>query len=156
RGFPPEECRDLTQESFVRVFKGIASFRRQSPFGRWLFEIVANVYRNEIRWRRAGKRDVYEESLEATGASGSSADGADPVVPADPGPSPLEDLLLDQERRRLRAAIGRLPPQMQTCCRLRFEQGLKYEEVAQVMKLSIETVKAHLHQAKRRLLQELG
>jgi DNA-directed RNA polymerase specialized sigma24 family protein len=44
---------------------------------------------------------------------------------------------------------------MRRCCLLRYEQGLKYQEIAVVMKISIETVKAHLHQARKRLAAKL-
>jgi len=45
---------------------------------------------------------------------------------------------------------------MRLCCALRYERGLKYEEIADVMKISIETVKAHLHQGRKRLAARLG
>jgi DNA-directed RNA polymerase specialized sigma24 family protein len=45
---------------------------------------------------------------------------------------------------------------MRTCCLLRYVRGLKYQEIATVMKISIETVKAHLHQARKRLIEKLG
>ncbi len=45
---------------------------------------------------------------------------------------------------------------MRHCCTLRYEKGLKYTEIATVMKISIETVKAHLHQARKRLIDMLG
>jgi DNA-directed RNA polymerase specialized sigma24 family protein len=45
---------------------------------------------------------------------------------------------------------------MRTCCHLRYIEGLKYHEIAAVMKISIETVKAHLHQARKRLMDKVG
>lgn len=157
KGFNLDECRDLTQESFVRVFKGIASFRGQARFDRWLFEIAANVYRNEIRRRHAEKREGFEESLEVEGSGDAVGEGGSSTTQlVASAPSPFETLASREESARLRAAFQKLPPKMRDCCRLRYEQGLKYEEVAQVMGISIETVKAHLHQAKKKLNQALG
>ena len=65
--------------------------------------------------------------------------------------------MIKRERSaRLRSALQELPPQMRTCCVLRYVRGLKYQEIATVMKISIETVKAHLHQARKRLIEKLG
>jgi len=65
KGFSPQECEDLTQDVFLRVFKSIDTFRRESRFERWLWEIKVNIYSNEIRKRRTEKRDAREQSLDA-------------------------------------------------------------------------------------------
>jgi RNA polymerase sigma-70 factor (ECF subfamily) len=57
---------------------------------------------------------------------------------------------------RLLMALRRFPPQMRRCFLLRFDQGLKYREIAAVMHLSIETVKSQLGQARQRLRSEVG
>src|SRR5258706_16140342 len=57
KGSSHEESSDLTQDVFLRVFKGIADFRRESRFERWLWEIANHVYLNEIRRRKTDKRD---------------------------------------------------------------------------------------------------
>jgi RNA polymerase sigma-70 factor (ECF subfamily) len=80
--------------------------------------------------------------------------GAGLQVP-DPAPDPLDQVIRRQQRSALREALQELPPQMRTCCALRYERGLKYEEIARVMKISIETVKAHLHQGRKRLATRL-
>lgn len=156
KGFTVEESRDLTQESFVRVFTGIATYRGAITFDQWLFDIATNVYRKEIRQRHAEKRDGFEESLEAERSGDAAEEGAGSTTPlVASAPSPFEMLAAREERARLRAALQKLPPNMRACCRLRYEQSLKYEEIARVMGISIETVKAHLHQAKKRLTQAL-
>ena len=154
KGVSHEESHDLTQDVFSRVVKSIASFRRESPFEGWLFEIAANTFRNELRRRGAEKRDAVELSI-----NGSQEDGGGPsqiVGPASKERSALDSMVERERRAKLRAALQELPPQMRICCVLRYERGLKYQEIATVMKISIETVKAHLHQARKRLIEKLG
>ena len=154
KGFSTEESKDLTQEVFFRVFKSIDTFRGDSRFERWLWEIADNIYLNELRRRKTEKRHGIEQSLDARVESDS---GPSPAleIPA-PDLSPEEQVLLQHDLKALRAAFQDLPDQMRRCCILRYEQGLKYQEIAVVMKISIETVKAHLHQARKRLTDLLG
>jgi RNA polymerase sigma factor (sigma-70 family) len=154
KGESLEDSRDLTQEVFFRVSKGIDAFRHESRFERWLLEIARHVFSNYIRSLRTGKRDAPELSLDAT------ADGEDGNSPgvqvADPGPDPLDQVIRRQQLSALREALQELPKQMRICCALRYERGLKYEEIAATMKISIETVKAHLHQGRKRLGARFG
>jgi len=153
-GFSSEESRDLTQDVFYRVFKSIDTFRRESRFERWLFEIALNIYRNELRRKGAEKRDAVELSID-TASEDDEASGK--IKEPGSGERSVLEALIDRERRAtLIAALQSLPPQMRICCVLRFEKGLKYHEIATAMKISIETVKAHLHQARKRLTGELG
>lgn len=154
KGFSPEESRDLTQDVFSRVFKAIDTFRRESRFERWLFEIATNTFRNELRRKGAEKRDAVELSINI-----SPEDDGVPVQVVEPvsGERSALDSMIERERRAgLLSALQELPPQMRTCCMLRYVRGLKYQEIAKVMKISIETVKAHLHQARKRLIEKLG
>jgi RNA polymerase sigma-70 factor, ECF subfamily len=153
KGFSPEESRDLTQDVFLRVFKGIGGFRRESRFERWLFEIVHSVFSNELRRRHAEKRKRRETSLDAGGEDDSSGSGIE--IPSE-DPSPLDDSVEKERLQTLREALAELPPQMRHCCELRYVKGFKYQEIATLMKISIETVKAHLHQARKRLMDKLG
>jgi RNA polymerase sigma-70 factor (ECF subfamily) len=153
KGFSHEESRDLTQEVFSRVFQAIDSFRRESRFERWLFEIAANAFRNELRRRKAEKRDAVELSIDVPPDDEGAPGAREPVSEERDA---LEAMIEREGRAKLLAAFQELPPQMRTCCLLRYERGLKYQEIATVMKISIETVKAHLHQARKRLIEKLG
>jgi RNA polymerase sigma factor (sigma-70 family) len=154
KGFSAEDSRDLTQDVFLRVFKGIDTFRRESRFERWLWEIATHVYFNEVRRRRTEKRDGMEQSLD-TPMENDDGLSPSPGLPS-PGPNPEEQVIQHQQIVIFRAALQELPAQMRRCCLLRYEQGLKYQEIAILMKISIETVKAHLHQARKRLAARLS
>jgi RNA polymerase sigma-70 factor (ECF subfamily) len=69
---------------------------------------------------------------------------------------PFDRALAAERRERLARAMAELPPRMRTCLALRVVQGRSYEEIAAAMGLSVETIKAHLHQARRRLAASLG
>lgn len=154
KGQSQEDSKDLTQEVFFRVSKGIDAFRYESRFERWLLEIARHVLSNHVRSRKTGKRDAPEYSIDAV-VDVEDGSGAGLQV-ADPAPDPLDQVIRRQQRSALREALQELPPQMRTCCALRYERGLKYEEIAGVMKISIETVKAHLYQGRQRLAARLG
>lgn len=154
RGFSIEEARDLTQEVFLRVSRGLRSFRLESQFKTWLFEIADHVAQNEVRRRGTGKRKGKEISLDTGGQ-----DEEGKPAPFEPPPQPpkhLDEVLKRERTLLLSRAIQDLPPKMRTCFQLRYAQGRKYEEIAVLMNVSIDTVKAHLHQAKTRLKIELS
>jgi RNA polymerase sigma-70 factor, ECF subfamily len=155
RGLSAEEARDFTQEVFLRVSRGLESFRGESQFRTWLLEIADHVYQNELRRRSTGKRKGKEVSLDT---GGQSEEGEGPVrfEPPPLPPKALDEVLKREQAELLSRAIQDLPPKMRACFQLRYGQGRKYEEIAMLMNVSVDTVKAHLHQAKQKLKIELS
>jgi RNA polymerase sigma-70 factor (ECF subfamily) len=153
RGFAPEDCQELTQETFLGIYTGIGSFRGEAGFETWMWKIANNAWRKRRRWWSAEKRAAEEVPLdEVEEMPAGPREGLAPDAAPDPGQAAL-----DRERSRLlREAIEQLPEQMRKCLMLRIYQDLKYREIAVVVRLSIETVKAHLFAARGRLKQELG
>ena len=151
RGFSSDECAELTQETFIRVFQGIRRLHSAPRFATWLFEIAANVYRNELRRQGAGKRDAFEESIEDLAQTEAAGRPDALLALSSKAPDPLEETLCRERLESLRAELDQLPPQMRRCVYLRLYQDLKYREIADLLGISIETVKAHLHQAQKRL-----
>jgi RNA polymerase sigma-70 factor (ECF subfamily) len=156
RGIPYEDSRDLTQETFLRVYRSIGRFRGEASVQTWLFQIATNLWRNQVRHHKAGKREGKEVSLDGAMEKGFQ-------LPADPSPAgrhepagPLSELLADERLQLLRRALDGLPPQMRRCVLLRIDQNLKYREIAEVMQIAIDTVKSQISQAKDRLERELG
>lgn len=155
KGFNEGECEDLVQETFLRVHRNLDSFRGDAKFETWLFQVTTNVYKNELRSRTAQKRDAQEVPWEECDAQGSGTVGAG-VVLEDREEGPLEDMLTDERIEVLRSAMSDLPTQMRRCVELRVNQDLKYREIAVLMGVSIDTVKAHLFQARQLLKARLG
>ena len=150
-GYTPQDSEDLAQETFGQVFPRIDSFRGEGSFKSWLFASAANLHRNENRRRHRVKRDAPEVSLDATDDDGTPL--RDPVAP---GGSPARTVYQAERRQALAQAMKGLPPQMKQVITLRVDQDLKYREIAAVLQISVETVKAHLFQARQRLRTELG
>ena len=154
KGFLLEDCRDLTQETFVSVYKGIRELRHEEQFESWLFAIAHNVWCSAIESRTALKRSAITLSLEA----GSESDAQLPLASriADPSADPLTVALEKEKLEKLRQALEQLPAQMRRCAQLRVAQDLSYAEIAALMGISVNTVKAHLNQAQKALRAQLS
>jgi RNA polymerase sigma-70 factor (ECF subfamily) len=145
KGMGREDCRDLTQDVFVSVHRGLKNLRDPNHFHTWLFRIARNVFKNELERRQAKKRTgTVDDELEAIRTA------------VDPRTGPMEELLEKERRERLTQAVKDLPPQMQRCVHLRVRKALSISEIAAVMQISTNTVKAHLHQARKALKEKLG
>lgn len=145
KGFSTEESKDLAQDTFLRVYRYRERFRGESSQVTWLFQIAANLYKNKLRSLAAQKRDAEEVPLDST-------DARDPESDDDA----LELMLTGERSRLLREALEELPPQMKKAVMLRVTSDMKYREIAEEMEVSIETVKAHLYQARQHLRDRLS
>ncbi|HKV10648.1 MAG TPA: sigma-70 family RNA polymerase sigma factor [Thermoanaerobaculia bacterium] len=152
KGVPREEARELTQDVFFRVFKSIDSLRGASEFKAWLFQIAQNAFKNWLRSKKAEKRNASVQSLDSP--PGDEGALLDPPAPSEDTDS-LEILITQELREELLRALDELPERMRRCCWMRYVQGMKYQEIADELKISIETVKAHLFQGRKRLLAAL-
>jgi len=154
KGFDPEDCRDLTQETFVSVYKGIKDLRQAEQFQSWLFAIAHNVWCSLIESRAAQKRSVKLLSLDWEGESGDLPPIAGQL--ADQNADPLMIALENEKLEKLRQALQQLPQQMRRCAQLRVVHDLPYGEIAALMGISVNTVKAHLHQTRKTLRAQLS
>jgi RNA polymerase sigma-70 factor (ECF subfamily) len=154
KGFEAEDCRDLAQQTFVSVYKGLKDLRQEEQFESWLFAIAHNVWCSLIESRAAQKRSATVLPLE-TAAEG---DERAPLIAqvADRGPDPLAVVLEKEKLEKLREALQHLPQQMRRCAQLRVVHDLSYVEIASLMGISVNTVKAHLHQAQDSLRVQLS
>lgn len=156
RGIPREEARDLTQETFLRVYQSMSGFRGEASFETWMFQIATNLWRNHLRNRLAEKRSAQEVSLDAAAQEGRQLPLDRPLPGRLPEAGPLDGVLAGEQRAMLRQALADLPPKMRRCVLLRIDQDLKYREIAELLRVSIETVKSQLSQARDRLEAEVG
>ena len=156
RGFAAEECMDLAQETFLRVNSHLASFRRDSRFEAWLFKIATNLYRNRIRALKTGKRRAQEVPFDDAAEAGLTTAPADAALIAPAERGPLREVLSDERAKLLREAMDGLPAQMRRCVLLRVEGDFKYREIADLMQVSVDTVKSHLFQARQQLRGRLA
>ncbi len=151
QGFSRDESRDLIQETFLRVFKGVGGFQGDAPLSSWLLRVAKNVASNEIRSRRAIKRDAPEVSLDAMESETPGAIDHLGALEGDLAGEPLQHLIADERVRSLQQAIDGLTVKQQQCLRLQVEQEMSMREISGVLGIAIGTVKATLFQARRKL-----
>jgi len=157
RGFDTESCRELSQETFFRVYRGRKSFRGGVPLASWIFQIAANIAKNELRRRQANKRSGQEKSLDDDDESQPVEvhTGGNPA-PATAMAQPLARTLAREQVEALSRALEDLPPQMRRTMQMWIHHEYGVTEIAAVMKVSESTVKVQLHQARKRLRQALA
>ncbi len=151
RGFSAQEAEDLAQDAFIRVYRNIGAFRLEASFETWLFRIAGNVWKNALRSRSALKRVADTVPLDEIVKPGEDRRSDREHEPEEVSEDPLDQVLAAERMRLLRQAIEELPPKMRECVLLRVTRGLKYREIADMMKTSISSVKSQLHAAKQRL-----
>ncbi len=155
RGFSREESMDLTQDTFLRVYKSMGRFGGLGSQEGWILTIATNVWKNEIRKRRAAMRRAQEVSLDDPGRRDPTAFLDRRAAREFENPGALETLLTEEKIDLVDQALQTLAPQMKRCFLLRFNQNLRYREIAELMQVSVETVKSHIYQAKLRLREEI-
>jgi RNA polymerase sigma-70 factor, ECF subfamily len=134
-----EEASDLTQETFLRAFRSIKSFRGDSELKTWLFRIAINESRNRFRWWKRRKRDLTI-SLDAT-IGDTDLTISDSL--ADRSQSPEESALMDI-RDVYREAI--------VLCDI---EGMSYEETAAALGIGLGTVKSRISRGREELRRRL-
>ena len=151
RGFSDEDADDLTQETFFRVFKHMGGLRNPDAVEPWILSIAASVHKNELRFRHAARRAGKNVSLDAF--EGPAADViAEELMENSPhAPSQLEAALSAEKLEATNRCLDELAPRMRICLLMHVAEGRRYQEVADLLRLSIQSVKSHIHEARRRL-----
>jgi RNA polymerase sigma-70 factor (ECF subfamily) len=125
-----EDASDLSQDVFLRAYRGLRSFRGGSSLSTWLYRIGVNVCLNKV----TAKKPIMEDI------------DARPHI--DEGHERQDERVLREERAvRVRAAIGKLPPKQRATLVLRMYQELSHEEIAGILDSSVGAVKANFFHA---------
>jgi RNA polymerase sigma-70 factor (ECF subfamily) len=140
-----EDAEDLTQETFVRMFKALDRYDPGRPFPAWLLTIAARLSIDLLRRRRVKTVPLFRTE------AGSDEERA--VDIEDPGLGPEELTERREEERSAEGLIASLPEHYRIVVVLRHQQGLSYEEISEALRLPLGTVKARIHRA-RALLKE--
>jgi RNA polymerase sigma-70 factor (ECF subfamily) len=132
----PAAAEDLFQQTWLRVMQKIGSYDARARFDTWLFSVAHNLAIDHLRRQRSRSLDEPDESG---------------MIPSDRLPStgadPLEELLESERAAILGEAIHELPAIYREVLSLRFEEGMKLEEIAEVAAVPLSTVKSRLHRA---------
>jgi RNA polymerase sigma-70 factor (ECF subfamily) len=142
-----EEARDLFQDSFVRILRGLPSFEGRASLRTWICQIVINCDRNRRRWWRRLRRNLPTGENLGPFREGGWA-GSEPP---DDSPGPERAVLSVEIRDRVETSLRGLPLDQRIAVVLRDIEGMSYEEIAVSMGTEIGTVKSRIGRARASL-----
>jgi RNA polymerase sigma-70 factor, ECF subfamily len=141
----PTEAEDLAQNVFVQVYRSADRYRAESKFSTWLFTIARNLCLNELRRRNRHRA----QSLEA--ASTTEPDQGPLQVQDHRLMGPTEKILHGELNSRIEEALQDLPENQRTAVLLCRQEDLSYDDIAQVMGVSVSAVKSLIHRGRETL-----
>jgi RNA polymerase sigma-70 factor (ECF subfamily) len=146
----PSDGADVVQEVFLKIFRNIASFRQDSSLKTWIYRIAVNEARNHRRWFSRHRRQ--EVGLEAEPGD---AQGYQDWLP-DPGRSPFETAVDRETREMIEDALAKVNAPFRAALVLREIEGLSYEEIAEILEISLGTVKSRILRGRDALRKHLA
>jgi RNA polymerase sigma-70 factor (ECF subfamily) len=132
----PADAEDLAQEAFVRLWRALPHYDGRASFSTWLYVIARNACLSELRRRGVRPTTALD-------------DVAEPAAAAPEGTG--ADARMDCE-----ALVETLPEPQRQVVRLFYLEDRSYEQVAEMLGMPLNTVRSHLHRARRRLAQQMG
>ena len=136
----PSEAQDVAQETFIKAYRALGSFRGDAAFYTWLYRIAINTAKNYLvsRTRRSSNYQVDIQEAEAI-ENASQLQGLETP----------ERLLLNQEIiDTIKTTMDQLPEEMRTAIMLREFDGMSYEEIAEAMDCPVGTVRSRIFRAR--------
>jgi RNA polymerase sigma-70 factor (ECF subfamily) len=140
---------DVVQEVFLKVFRSVGAFREQSSLRTWIYRIAVNEVHNHRRWFIRHCR--LEVSLENEREEQSNS----LEYAADRSRSPYEQAMNNEAKVIIERALTRINPVFRTAVVLRDIQNLSYEEIAEILQVSLGTVKSRILRGREALRREL-
>ncbi len=144
-----ENVSDLTQEALLRVAKNINNLKNPKLFKGWLNQIITNLFYDELR-----KSQKHPETVSIDDDDTEQIFSVKLQLP-DKKCKPYEKCVSNELEKVIRSAISELPDQFRIAIILRELQGLSYEEIANITKSSIGTVKSRIARARGKLQEDL-
>lgn len=138
----PEDAADMTQETFIKAYRSLSSFRGDSKFSSWLYRIASNVCLDFLRSRSRHPQ---------VSLSSSDEDGRTAFELPDMSRNPEEQLMKKLSMEAVRRGLEQLPEQQRQILVLRELGGLSYAELARILGLEEGTVKSRIFRARKRL-----
>jgi len=139
----PADAADLTQEVFVKIFRGIGSFHGESALRTWIYRIALHEGLNQRRWWRRHKQQEVTIEMETVDCESGEPTRLKEML-VDPGESPYESASHSQTRERVEEALRKVPEPFRTTLILRDIEGFVYEEVAAMLDVNLGTIKSRL------------
>jgi RNA polymerase sigma-70 factor (ECF subfamily) len=141
-----DEAMDITQEIFIMTIEALRSFRRESKFSTWFYSIMVNYCKN---YRKKNSRYNLVSINSSRGD-----DEYDMQIP-DERENPEDEVIMNDSLRIVKDEIGKLPDDYREILLLRDIQGLSYNEIADILDISLSNVKVRIHRGREFLKNRL-
>jgi RNA polymerase sigma-70 factor (ECF subfamily) len=147
----PEDANDIYQETFLRVYKNLHTFRFDCSFHTWLYRIATNLCLDALR-----KRRVRREEDTKVETSDGVLDRMDTVEESRADADPQRNLLSRQLRAKIKSVLSEMTPRERTVFEMRHYQGLRLRAIGEVLGTSEEAAKNCLFRATQKMRAALG
>lgn len=141
------ECEDIAQESFIRAWRALGSFRGDSAFYTWLYKIAVNTAKNHLvaMGRRPPTDDIDAEDAVFMAGAERMQDNA----------TPEREMMRQEIEQSVFSTVQALPEELRTAITLREVDGLSYDEIAEAMGCPIGTVRSRIFRAREAIDEKL-
>ena len=145
-----DDAEDVAQETFIKAYRSLDSFRGASSFSTWLYRIATNLCIDRARAKKRRPQSAYslDEPFDNDDASGTREI-------ADFSQEPMRGVERDELRRQVRETVMEMPDKLRAVLVMCDIQGMAYEQIAQVLGCPIGTVKSRLFHARADLARRL-
>jgi RNA polymerase sigma-70 factor (ECF subfamily) len=151
RGLSHEDTLELTQDAIWRVLQNMGTLRSLDSLDAFVMRVAANLWKNALRYRDADKRGHGELSLDQALEDGEEKVDAMGLGWGPEPPDALAQALSAERLAMLRECLDRLASRRKSCLDLHVFQRRPYQEIATLLRISIDSVKSHIHQARQKL-----
>jgi RNA polymerase sigma-70 factor, ECF subfamily len=150
----PADASDTTQDVFLKVFRGMKQFHGESSLKTWIYRIALHEAANRRRWWfRHKAKETSIEPVEAEGSGG--AEMAMQTALTDHAESPFDNVAHQEVQKRVEEELRQIAEPYRTTLILRDLEEMSYEEIAEVLEISLGTVKSRLTRGREALRQRL-
>jgi len=146
-----EEARDVAQETFIRIYNSVASFRGESGLKTWIYRIAINQAINQKRWWRRRHRDETVSLELSRSGSEMTIEGSLPSR----GASPEQQAISSERNLRIMRALNEIKTEFRVALMLREIEEFSYEEIAETLSISVGTVKSRIARGREELRRRI-
>jgi RNA polymerase sigma-70 factor (ECF subfamily) len=149
----PSDAADTTQDVFLKVFRGMKHFHGESSLKTWIYRIALHEAANRKRWWFRHK--AQETSIEPAESEGACDEALQSAL-TDRHDSPFENAATHELQRRVDAELRRVPEPYRTALILRDLEEMSYEEISEILQISLGTVKSRITRGRQTLKRRLA
>ncbi|NUL81258.1 MAG: sigma-70 family RNA polymerase sigma factor [Armatimonadetes bacterium] len=140
------DAEDLTQDAFVKAYRFLDRYDRSLPFMNWFNRLLTNLFIDDYRKKSKARYRSLDEPLRTE----ESPEGVSMEL-TDPSPGPEEAAIARQYDAVIQEGLAQLPAEFRTAVALADLEGYSYEEIAEIMRCSIGTVRSRIHRGRKQL-----